>query len=124
MKRGFLIVALAVVALLAVVGCSGGGASGASGGGNEINVKLSEMKFDPASFTVTAGQSVKLSAQNIGTVIHDFAVKGLEADTKLDVSPGQTGTKSFTAPKAGSYEIYCTQPGHEAAGMKGTLTVK
>ena len=124
MKRGFLVVALAVAALLAVVGCGGGGASGTSGGGNEINIKLSEMKFDPTSFTVTAGQPVKITAQNTGTVVHDLAVKGLEADTKLEVPPGQTVTKTFTAPKAGSYEIYCTQPGHEASGMKGTLTVK
>jgi uncharacterized cupredoxin-like copper-binding protein len=26
--------------------------------------------------------------------------------------------------KPGSYEFYCQVPGHEAAGMKGTLTVK
>jgi uncharacterized cupredoxin-like copper-binding protein len=24
---------------------------------------------------------------------------------------------------AGSYEIYCTQPGHEAQGMVGKLTI-
>ncbi len=122
-KRALLFVALAAVALLAIVGCSGG-ASGASGGGSEINVKVSEMQFSPNSFTVTAGQPVKVTVQNTGTVTHDFAVKGMEADTKVEVQAGQTGTKTFTAPKAGTYEIYCTQPGHEASGMKATLTVQ
>jgi uncharacterized cupredoxin-like copper-binding protein len=38
---------------------------------------------------------------------------------------GSGGTSSFTATlKPGSYEFYCAVPGHEAGGMKGTLTVK
>jgi uncharacterized cupredoxin-like copper-binding protein len=32
---------------------------------------------------------------------------------------------TFTADlKAGTYIFYCQVPGHEQAGMKGTLTVK
>ena len=35
------------------------------------------------------------------------------------------GDSKFTANlKPGSYTFYCTVPGHEQAGMKGTLTVK
>jgi uncharacterized cupredoxin-like copper-binding protein len=56
-------------------------------------------------------------------VIHDWIVRNQEAQTKLEVQPGQSGSKSFTLP-AGTYEVYCSQPGHEAAGMKGTLTVQ
>ncbi len=124
-KRALLFVALAAVALLTIAGCSGG-ASGSSGsaGGSEINVKVSEMQFSPNSFTVAAGQPVKVTVQNTGTVTHDFAVKGMESDTKVEVQPGKTETKTFTAPKAGTYEIYCTQPGHEPSGMKATLTVQ
>jgi hypothetical protein len=33
-----------------------------------------------------------------------------------------TGNVNFTTP--GKYTIYCTVPGHEAAGMKATITVK
>jgi uncharacterized cupredoxin-like copper-binding protein len=29
-----------------------------------------------------------------------------------------------TSLKPGSYTFYCTVDGHEAAGMKGTLTIK
>lgn len=38
---------------------------------------------------------------------------------------GETVDVTFTAPaKAGKYDYLCTFPGHFAAGMKGTLTVK
>ena len=34
------------------------------------------------------------------------------------------GTSKVTADlKPGKYEFYCSVPGHEQAGMKGTLTV-
>ncbi len=41
------------------------------------------------------------------------------------VAGGESDTVTFTAPKKpGDYEYICTFPGHFAAGMKGTLTVK
>jgi azurin len=46
------------------------------------------------------------------------------ASTKV-VGPGETVEVSFAAPtKPGTYEFICSFPGHFAAGMKGTLTVK
>lgn len=46
------------------------------------------------------------------------------ASTKL-AGNGETVEVTFDAPKApGVYEFICTFPGHFAAGMKGTLTVK
>ena len=35
----------------------------------------------------------------------------------------QTATITINAP-AGTYQYYCSIPGHKAAGMVGTLTVK
>jgi azurin len=41
------------------------------------------------------------------------------------VSGGETKSVTFNAPKKpGDYTYICTFPGHYAAGMKGTLTVK
>jgi azurin len=46
------------------------------------------------------------------------------AATKL-AGNGETVEVTFDAPKTpGVYEFVCTFPGHFAAGMKGTLTVK
>ena len=36
---------------------------------------------------------------------------------------GGTSTIDIANLKAGTYTFYCSVPGHEAAGMKGTLTV-
>lgn len=124
MKRSFLLVALAALALLTVVSCgSSAGASGA-GGGQQMTTKMSEMKFEPNTFTVNANQPVTISAQNVGSVVHDLTVKGMDKEVKVTVDPGKTGTLTFTPTKPGTYEVVCVQPGHEAAGMTGTLTVK
>lgn len=46
------------------------------------------------------------------------------AHTEL-VAGGESDTITFTAPeKPGDHPYICTFPGHFAAGMKGTLTVK
>ena len=48
----------------------------------------------------------------------------LVAYTKV-AGGGETVDVTFTAPaKPGKYDYLCTFPGHFAAGMKGTLTVK
>jgi uncharacterized cupredoxin-like copper-binding protein len=55
---------------------------------------------------------------------HDIAIRGNGVDEQGDiVSDG--GVSMITLPdlKAGTYTFYCSVPGHEAAGMKGTLTV-
>ena len=50
--------------------------------------------------------------------------KDVLASTKL-AGIGETVEVSFKAPaSAGAYPYVCTFPGHYAAGMKGTLTVK
>ena len=54
---------------------------------------------------------------------HDIAITGPVNGKGAVVGKG--GTSSFKVTlKAGSYTFLCTVPGHAAAGMKGTLTVK
>ncbi|HVW17780.1 MAG TPA: c-type cytochrome [Solirubrobacteraceae bacterium] len=67
----------------------------------------------------TAGK-VKIEMTNTSGVTHDIAIKGVGKSAEIS-----KGTASFTATlKPGTYQYYCTLPGHAAAGMKGTLTVK
>ena len=61
---------------------------------------------------------------NDAPVPHNFAIKDGVTDGPTDtISGGATAKLSVTLP-AGTYEFYCAVPGHEQAGMKGTLTVK
>lgn len=111
---------LAGIGLVLVTGCSGGGGGGAA----SVTVKMSEFKFEPAQITAKAGQPIKVSAQNTGTVAHNIIVKGIDKAVSTKIAPGQTGMLEFTPPAAGSFEIICDEPGHEAGGMKGTLIVQ
>jgi uncharacterized cupredoxin-like copper-binding protein len=64
------------------------------------------------------------SANAVAYTNHNIAIKGHGVNVKGKVVyPG--GTSTVTAVlKPGVYEFYCSVPGHEAAGMKGTLIVK
>jgi uncharacterized cupredoxin-like copper-binding protein len=58
-------------------------------------------------------------------VPHDVTIANA-AGTVLGHTPiftGGTKVLSLTLP-AGTYTFYCSVPGHEQAGMKGTLTVR
>lgn len=127
MPRSLFAVALGVVALL-MVGCSGvsgaTNAAGATGGSaNVVKVKMTEMRFEPAVITVKAGTPVTITVENVGRVNHDFTVRGLDTPVRIAAGPGQSASATFTPDKPGTYETYCSVPGHEAAGMKGQLVV-
>ena len=114
-----LAVALATVAVLA--GC-GGGPSQPAG---STKVTLSEFKFDPSSVTVTHGKVV-FWLVNSGNVAHDLAIRdssGNRIAASELLSAGDSKEFDVDNLAAGSYVIFCTQPGHEGSGMKGTLTV-
>jgi plastocyanin len=68
--------------------------------------------------------NVTLLSKNDSPVPHDISLKGNGVDENGDqVTDG--GTSKVTAKlKAGKYTFYCSVPGHEQGGMKGTLTVK
>jgi plastocyanin len=66
---------------------------------------------------------VKFAMPNKSPIQHNIALKG--AVTGAGPIVGSGGASTFTANlKPGTYEFYCQVPGHEAGGMKGTLTVK
>lgn len=130
---------LAVTAVLALAGCGGSdnkssdsgssssssNSSASSGGGGEtlkLAADKSALKFDKSSLTAKAGK-VTLQMENPSGVPHAVAIKGngVDVDGKT-VNTGETSTASADL-KPGTYTFYCPVPGHEAAGMKGTLTV-
>lgn len=83
----------------------------------------SALKFTTTSLTTTAG-TVRLTFDNPSLIPHNVTIA--QGTKKIGATPTFTkGKKSVILHlKPGTYTFYCSVPGHEQAGMKGTLTVK
>jgi uncharacterized cupredoxin-like copper-binding protein len=79
-----------------------------------------EFKIALPSTDFKAGK-ITFQVKNEGKIEHDLAVKETGDKTKL-IPPGGTVELTVTL-QPGKYEVYCTVPGHEAAGMKIEITV-
>ena len=97
------------------------GNSPVTAGAREIVVKGDANSFSPNTIEVTEGEdiAIKLSSTDVD---HDLNIEGVTAH--VIAVKGQTAVGGFTAPKAGEYKIFCSEPGHKEAGMVGTLKVK
>jgi uncharacterized cupredoxin-like copper-binding protein len=83
------------------------------------------MQFEPNVITVKAGQPIELTLQNDGSNDHDFALSdGVAQPVKIVLKGGQSGTSTFTLDTPGTYTFTCSQFGHTAAGMQGTITAQ
>jgi mono/diheme cytochrome c family protein len=89
-----------------------------------------QLAYTATKATATAGP-VKIEMPNISGVSHNIAVEsGAGGATGTGATLGAStfvtkGTASVTVNlKPGTYTFYCQAPGHRAAGMFGTLTVK
>jgi plastocyanin len=81
-------------------------------------------KFDKTALTANAGQ-ITITMTNPSPVPHNVALRGNGVDEKGDVVQGDgKSTVEATLEPGLSYQFYCSVPGHEQGGMKGTLTVK
>jgi len=89
----------------------------------EITVSGTEFSLSPASITVSAGDQLKITFRNDGSIIHNFKITELGVGTKT-IGSGKTDTIEFTASASGTYTFFCSVPGHRANGMKGELTVQ
>jgi plastocyanin len=123
--------AAALAGALMLAACGGRSAAGAAnkpatGPAQDVTIKGADtMRFDPATLTVKAGTPVHLTMDDAGAVIaHDFTIDSVGGQ-KVQVKPQPNGRASgdFTAPTAGTFQFYCSEPGHKEAGMVGTLTV-
>ena len=83
------------------------------------------LRFEPATITVKSGTPVRLTLMNDGALDHDWVVDNLDGrKVEVDAKPKASATGEFTPTTAGTYEYYCSVPGHREAGMKGTLVVQ
>ncbi|MFN8518604.1 MAG: PQQ-binding-like beta-propeller repeat protein [Chloroflexota bacterium] len=87
-----------------------------------VELSAKDLFFEPKDITIPANTDVTIEVTNDGGVIHDLVQPDSGADTG-EVQPGQTGTAVVNLPP-GTYQFWCSVPGHKDAGMTGTITVQ
>jgi uncharacterized cupredoxin-like copper-binding protein len=113
---------LAVLALSAVLTATGCGGSSQPAG--SIKIVLADFSFTPTDIQAQAGGR-EFYLVNEGKSSHDMTITdsaGKQIGRSELVQPGNTGLLTVTL-SAGTYNVFCSQPGHADAGMKATLTV-
>lgn len=93
-----------------------GGTTGA------IVIEMVDIAFNPTNITIPANTDVVIELPNKGALSHNFNVDKLGIKTE-DVPGGGSTTVTIKAAP-GTYEFYCSVPGHKDIGMIGTLTVQ
>jgi plastocyanin len=129
------LVAILAAGVLGVAGCGdddddgggGGGADGAEGAGGQ-RLELSAdpggaLKFDKSSLTAKAGM-VTIVMDNPSSLPHAVEIEGNGVEEEGETVEKGGVSKVSADLEPGEYEYYCPVGGHEAAGMKGTLTVE
>jgi plastocyanin len=125
MRTSLRCLAIAPALVLTLAACGGGSDDGSTtasttgGAHSSVTVHAEDaLKFDKTAYSAKAG-AVDISYINDGTQPHTLLIKG-NKKFKLGIGKEDDGTVTLAA---GTYTIYCNLPGHEAAGMKATLTV-
>jgi plastocyanin len=82
-----------------------------------------KLAFNKKALTAPRGR-VQLILTNNAPISHNVAIRGNGLRAKKGPIVGRGRKSTVTASvRPGKYTYYCSVPGHEAAGMKGTLTV-
>lgn len=90
-------------------------------GAARVDVEAGELWFTPDTIEVVAGEPVNLRLVNTGAAFHDLTVPA--ADMVLAAESGEDASGAIELSEPGSYEFYCSVPGHAAGGMRGTIVV-
>ena len=155
MKRAS--VTIALLAFLVATACGGDAHEGHTTGGGEamggsvpgepadtsdatrtIEVKaFDELRFDPASIEVSAGEVVTFVVTNEGDAAHEFVLgdapyqeahgDDMEHDMSMgnavSVAPGETEELTWEFSETGEVLYGCHEAGHYDGGMVGTIEV-
>lgn len=126
MKKPTRLLSVVAAAALVLSACSGN-EPGESGDGTTLIVTGTDaLRFEPDQFTVSAGETVTIELDAEEAINHTFTIEGAADGADLTVAEagaGETATGTFTIDEAGTFEVFCSVPGHREAGMVATLTV-
>jgi uncharacterized cupredoxin-like copper-binding protein len=101
-------------------------------------VNIRHSRFQPSSFTVEAGTSVRFVVRNSDPIDHEFIVGGPHIQHKheigthqshgaipgeISIPAGTTRATTYEFEEPGTVLVGCHLPGHYEFGMKGRITV-
>lgn len=118
--------ALTVTAAVGVAGLTGlAMAASKPPAVRSLSAKANELVYNVKTLKAPAGP-VRLVLTNRSDLAHNIALRGPKlAKPRLGkvVGKGKKSVVAFANLPPGRYTFYCSVFGHEAGGMKGTLTV-
>lgn len=120
------ILSLAVLAGALLLGSCGGDDAGGSDDSGPVRIDGVDIAFEPDNPEAGPGPAV-IEFRNTGSLAHNIVFRDVEGAPTANADDEflESGTEqSFDVELTpGVFEFYCSVPGHEAAGMVGTLTV-
>jgi uncharacterized cupredoxin-like copper-binding protein len=105
---------------------AGGNSSGDTGGaqGTPVNVTLKDYSITVSGGTTLAAGTYTFHVSNSGPASHNLTIDGpgVSDQTTGTFAPGGTADLTVTL-KDGTYDFYCSVPGHKQLGMNANVTV-
>ena len=108
----------------ATTGTEAAGGGGGGGSGTPIDVTLKDYSIDVASTGSLAPGTYTFHVTNNGPSSHNLTVDGPGVSDKATSTFAAGGSEDLTVTlKSGSYDLFCSVPGHKQLGMDTSLTV-
>ncbi len=82
-----------------------GGESANVAGKTTLAMTAQNFSFSPSELDGTAGQTLKITVKNTGTVPHNFSIDAQHINETIN--PGQSKVITVTFPTSGSVQFYC-----------------
>lgn len=111
--------------LFAVASLSGAAVASASTARPQVvhlSAPVSGLRYDQKVVRAHAGR-IEIAFLNRSALQHNVNVELGEHEFGKSATVSHGTTKFFVTLKRGKYNFYCSVPGHEDAGMHGTLIV-
>ena len=91
-----------------------------TGNADVVSMIAKSFSFTPDAVLVSVGEPVSIDITAIGQ--HTFTIDELGVNVVLP--HGETTRVEFIPGQTGTYEFYCSIPGHRQAGQVGTLVIE
>lgn len=103
---------------------SSGGGGGGGGGGKTVDVTLADFSITLAGGDSLTPGSYTFHVTNNGATDHNLTINGPGVSDQATPTFGGGNSEDLTVTlQDGTYEFFCSVPGHKEAGMDVNITV-